>query len=62
MLKDPLPYLGLFLTILGMASSATTICALFYNEQSAVVFFVAMTLSLILIGTFLRRIRSAEPF
>ena len=60
MFRNGLRYLGLSLFILSAASSLTTLCAAIYNEQSAAIFFATMSISLLLIGTFLRRIRTTE--
>jgi len=60
MFRNGLQYLGLSLLILSAASSLATLCALFYNEQGAAIFFAAMSITLLLIGTFLRRVRTPE--
>jgi len=60
MFRNGLRYLGLSLLILSAASSLTTLCASLYNEQDAAIFFAVMSIILLLIGTFLRRVRTTE--
>jgi trk system potassium uptake protein TrkH len=60
MFRNGLRYLGLSLLILSAASLLTTLCASIYNEQDAAFFFAVLSIVLLLIGTFLRRVRTTE--